>query len=112
MIETDEGRWNPAALRRAKSVTTVEWYGLPGRAYSLMLGNACIALIRRRGPARPVDPAAWQLTMQGYEWRVTPDMRLSTVIPDLKFTPVKGFANSREAKAEAVRVMRSAEAVA
>ena len=105
MVEVEGGRWNVAALRRLAQATEMTWSGLPGRAYSLMLGNASLATVRR------VRPGQWILRIEGYEFRVTPDMRVATIVPALAFVPVKGFAYSRAAQQAANEALRAGKLI-
>lgn len=103
MIETETGRWNTQKARDVAASSAAVWFGIPRRAYSLMHGNRCLATVRRAN-----DQGMWFVRVEGWEWRATPEMRFSKIMPGVRFTPVFPSKGSTAGKAEAERVLRSA----
>ncbi len=112
-----EGRWNPTAQRRAAEVAAMWigerrplWHTVPKRGAALIApSRRTIAAARNSGPAG----ARWFLRIEGFEWKVTPDMptaRFRTLggALSIPYTPVKAFPTLRAAQREAEAIVAAA----
>ena len=102
-----EGRWNPTAQRRAVAAADRPhtWVVVQNRGASYMAGLIPLARVRHFHAHN-----AWILWVDGFEWRVTPDMVIARTAPHIRFYTCRIFTTLKEAQAEAEAIIRAAGA--
>lgn len=102
-----EGRWNPIAQRRAVAAADRPhtWVVVQNRGASYMAGLTPLARVRHFHAHN-----AWILWVDGFEWRVTPDMVIARTAPHIRLYTCRSFTTLKEAQAEAEAIIRAAGA--
>jgi len=91
--ESEIGRWNANAIRLVPE-GKVTFDGIPRRGYTVIVGGKHVGAMRAKA-------GGWMCRVDGFEWRVTPDMGAHRF--GHKFTPVnliKGVDAAKKALKE------------
>lgn len=94
------GHWLQTATTANTLSGKITWHGLPRRAYAAMVGERCVATVRKA-----LSHSWWQAKLEGWVWDVTPDMGSAQL--GLGTTSVKGFRS----RVDAQKAIESAWAV-